>query len=336
VKRFVVDFGGEEEMPAPEVPRGPKYLIFFGDYTAAARTAKHVLGFADRAWVVKYTRLARGDVVFYGAGVGDEFKPQPTNTSSVRLVIGETDYFADDIDNVKVIDVREILLDSPEDEARAAKMPAWKRRIIAEFEERHGVRVVELYDEFPEILSRWDGFEMKSIAGEIGNGESHWFVFRDEDHARAAAIEILVSEMEEDPNGTYPDVIWRYLSEDDFEEIARNRAADTCMDADLLQWVNEEEWDEANEAQRDRMMDVAMDDCIDDEVRTLLDDGIREYFENRYGGDALTEAIRRLGVDFAGAADQLVNDNGVGWCLDVFDNTVTRLFPSGALAYGRG
>ena len=97
-------------------------------------------------------------------------------------------------------------------------------------------------------------------------------------------------------------------------------------DSDLVEiYIRQQDWEEADEHARERLLDKARDDCYRSEIEFMGNDGLVEYFRNWEGDNWMKPAMQILNFDYDAAAEEYVRDRGIGDIIAEYDGDELEL-----------
>jgi hypothetical protein len=339
MKRFVVDFGGEEEMPEP--PRGdlPDFMIYYGTYDAAIATCAVFGNMGIESWIAKIKVSSGAETgsdprVYFATGVRKEDVSVINRQKYYADIrIGKIKYSSVPVEDwVEFIDIKRYEPVDPRLVKPAAGDEDWVVVAVRELAETEN----EPDDDFAIDNEHAEYFT-------VSHGNREWIVFRNQDEAETYAISLVEQDINDEPEIFNQDFIFSHISEGGWVEFAAEEAAHFCddeSDEDLIdQYGDRGDYDEAEEREDDEamasMIDDARDSCYSSRTDSIVEEGVESYFTGVFGRDeGVREAIRILGIDVHAAAEDAVNQDGIAHFLAHYDGDEIEL-PGGAYAYRR-
>ena len=311
MKKFIVDFGGEEEYNEPlgtsrvGSPGGPDWFIVWDDADSANTCCHDISRAGHPCWVAKF--IGPDQNTYFGTAVGEDAIRRRaarswTKTVDIQIEHVSHEYSAFSVKDIKIIDIREYEPTSDHKKDRIVLWALWVQRAKADLEEHTGGYIVNAHGLWGEDWAG-GGVDMRSIIG-----GKQWIVFDGVSDARAVAVAKVSKEIADDPMEWGEDFLIPHIKTDKFYDIVRDDAESACesMD-DIGPWLDEG-YDNANAEERGEMRDAAEENCMDSYIDEAMMAGFVQYFSDREGPGWLRIAIDVLGLNYDAAANAAVEE----------------------------
>jgi hypothetical protein len=226
----------------------------------------------------------------------------------------------------------------------------WVRTARIELEEELGCEII--VTETDDVSS--GRCRMKKMAGDSSNGETNWFVCKDQDTADEYGQEYVQEQIEEGPENFNESFIQQHISIAEYdrrqiaEEEASNYVDEVLSQEDVIDEAGmQDEWDDVSndEDMSDEDKDSKHDEILEsakeavrekkeNEIYEELEDPI-QYFVTDHGMYSLADLLKSsfIQIDAEAAAEDAISSDGIGHYLDFYDGESIEL-PSGAVAFG--
>jgi hypothetical protein len=342
-KRFVVDFGGEEEMPGqPELLHGGLGDNFFtAPYTldTAAAVCINIAEIGVRSWIVKYKL---GEDISFGVGIrAEDVAHTHTIYKEIKNIVikGPTGIFSTNAYSMGIwtgdctfIEATEFDM---EEAARVArhKVTEWKAVAQELFEvhleqETGYYHVTDVY-EHPFFSTR-GAFCLD--AGEEGK----WIFFKTRNDAKEAAIDFAFDQLENNPTSFPERFILNRISDREWQRYVENTASESCGDMPLTEiveiYADEDAWEAADDRERNRLEERAREQCYESETESMYENGLQFHFQS-YGAGWIKIAMESTGFDYDQASEDWVREQGVEEVLATYDGEELELAGTTIVGY---